>query len=71
MKAESLFSESGYIFDDRRLGTSPDHIEQLMFLKQNHHLWDLQFVAKNVVNGNLHLEPIDSDDGDSEISEES
>ena len=32
---ESLFSESDYpAFDDRRLGTSPEHIEQVMFLKK-------------------------------------
>lgn len=46
---ESLFSQSKYIFNDRRLSTTPEHIEELMFLKTNHHLWDLEFVCKEVV----------------------
>jgi hypothetical protein len=61
VKTESLFSESGYIFDDRRLGTTPEHIEQIMFLKVNRHLWDLEFVARNVVNGELCLDPVGED----------
>ena len=45
---ESLFSESKWIFDDRRLATSPEHIEEFMFLKSNHSLWDLQFFSEKV-----------------------
>jgi hypothetical protein len=43
---ESLFSESGYIFDASRLGTSSTNIEELMFLKKNHFLWDLSLVSE-------------------------
>lgn len=54
---ESLFSESDYAFDDRRLGTSPEHIEQVMFLKKNHFLWDLEFFCREVLNGvNLDID---------------
>lgn len=49
---ECLFSESKYVFDDRRLATTPEHIEELMFLRCNHSLWDLQFVTLNVINPN-------------------
>ena len=47
---ESLFSESKYIWNDRRLGTTPEHIEEQMFLKCNHFLWDLEFFTLNVLN---------------------
>jgi hypothetical protein len=63
---ESLFSESGYMFDDRRLATTPEHIEQLMFLKTNRFIWDIELVAKHVVNGLLRVEP-DEDHNDSEV----
>lgn len=47
---ESLFSVAKYIWDDRRLATTPEHIEEGMFLKFNHHLWDLEFFTLNVYN---------------------
>lgn len=47
--AESLFSQSKYIFNDRRLSTTPEHVEEIMFLRTNHHLWDLEFVCKEIV----------------------
>ena len=62
VKVESLFSESGYIFDERRLATTPERIEQLMFLKTNRFLWDLEFVAQHVVNGELALQIQDEDE---------
>ncbi len=50
VEVESLFSVSKYVFDDRRLSTTPEHVEQTMFLKQNHFLWDLQFFTQRVYN---------------------
>lgn len=57
--AESLFSVSKYVFDDRRLATTPEHVEQQMFLKDNHFLWDLKFFTFNVYN--LYDEDDDND----------
>lgn len=37
---ESLFSMVGYMFDDRRMSTTPPHIEEQVFLKVNRNLWD-------------------------------
>lgn len=47
---ERLFSVSKYVFDSRRLATTPEHVEQQMFLKDNHFLWDLQFFNTKVYN---------------------
>lgn len=58
---ESLFSVAKFVFDDRRLATTPEHVEQIMFLKDNHFLWDLQFFTVHVYNEN------DDDDDDDEI----
>lgn len=41
-----------------------------MFLKVNRHLWDLEFVARNVVNGELGLDPVEEDAQDQEVSVE-
>jgi hypothetical protein len=30
----------GFMFDDRRMGTTPTHIEEQVFLKLNLHLWN-------------------------------
>ena len=57
---ESLFSVAKFVFDDRRLATTPEHVEQIMFLKENHFLWDLQFFTLQVYNEN-------DDDDDDEI----
>ncbi len=57
---ESLFSVAKYVFDDRRLATTPEHVEEIMFLKENHFLWDLQFFTLHVYNENV-------DDDDDEI----
>ena len=46
MEVESLFSTSKYIFDDRRLGTTPENVEQQMFLKENHFLWVEDLLVK-------------------------
>jgi hypothetical protein len=43
---ESLFSQSRFYFDARRLGTSPEHIEQQMFLKANQELWSTATVNR-------------------------
>jgi hypothetical protein len=58
--AECLFSESKYIFDDRRLGTTPEHVEEIMFLRCNHSLWDLHFFATHVLNS---VDEEDPDEG--------
>ena len=50
---ESLFSESKYIWNDRRLGTTPEHIEEQMFLKCNHFLWDLELGKEGKDNGHF------------------
>ena len=34
VEVESLFSTSKYVFDDRRLGTTPEHVKQQMLLKE-------------------------------------
>ena len=34
------------IWTDRRLSTTPEHIESYMFLKMNKHLWNENLVAK-------------------------
>jgi hypothetical protein len=47
------------VFDDRRLATAPEHVEQQMFLKDNHFLWDLKFFTFNVYN--LYDEDDDND----------
>lgn len=39
---ESLFSMVGYMFDDRRMATTPTHIEEQVFLKVNRKLWNEQ-----------------------------
>lgn len=36
---ESLFSQAGFYFDARRLGSTPEHIEQQMFLNANRDIW--------------------------------
>jgi len=36
---ESLFSEAGDTFDDRRASTLPIHVEEQMFLKANIKFW--------------------------------
>ena len=47
---ESLFSIVGYMFDDRRMATTPTHIEEQVFLKVNRNLWNeksfFQFLEK-------------------------
>jgi hypothetical protein len=45
VEVESLFSTSKYIFDDRRLGTTPEHVEQQMFLKE--HVEQQMFLKEN------------------------
>lgn len=49
---ESLFSMVGNLFDDRRLSTTPVHIEEQVFLRVNNHLWGLH----SFVNIKLDLE---------------
>ena len=39
---ESLFSIVGHMFDDRRLSTSPVHLEEQVFLRMNNNLWNVQ-----------------------------
>jgi hypothetical protein len=39
---ESLFSVVGYMFDDRRMATTPIHIEEQVFLKVNRNYWNEQ-----------------------------
>lgn len=41
---EALFSKSGHIFGDRRSSTTPEHIEEQIFLKENRELWDVDSV---------------------------
>lgn len=43
---ESLFSIVGYMFDERRLSTSPVHLEEQVFLRMNNHLWNLNSFLK-------------------------
>jgi hypothetical protein len=69
VSVESLFSQSGFIFNGRRLSTTPEHIEELMFLKINHSLWDLEFVAKHVVNAKDMDRPSTSSSSSSSDSE--
>lgn len=40
--AESMFSLVGYLFDERRLSSTPVHSEEQVFLRINNHLWNLQ-----------------------------
>ena len=46
VEVESLFSVCSDIWTDRRLSTTPEHIESYMFLKMNKHLWNENLVAK-------------------------
>jgi hypothetical protein len=43
---ESLFSESQYCFGDRRLFTTPEHVEQQMFLRANRSYWNRDIVRR-------------------------
>lgn len=48
VEVESIFSVSSHVWNDRRLGTSPEHVESFMFLKVNRHLWDERLVAEAI-----------------------
>jgi hypothetical protein len=61
---ESLFSQSKWIFNDRRMGTTPEHVEELMFLRCNHFLWDLEFFSSKVL---CHSKVVSNDEIDAEI----
>jgi len=54
VEVESLFSVCSHVWNDRRLGTTPEHMESYMFLKTNLSLWDAQSVAEaiNATKGN-------------------
>jgi hypothetical protein len=64
VEVESLFSTSKFVFDDRRLGTTPEHVEQQMFLKDNHFLWNLEFFTRKVYN------QYDHEDDDETVADE-
>jgi hypothetical protein len=39
---ESLFSMVGHMFDQRRLSSSPVHVEEQVFLRANRNLWNMK-----------------------------
>jgi len=45
VEVESLFSVASHVWNNRRLGTSPENIESYMFLKMNRSLWNENLVA--------------------------
>jgi len=48
VEVESLFSVSSSLWTDRRLRTTPEHIESFMFLKFNRELWDENLVTEAI-----------------------
>jgi len=48
VEAESLFSIASAVWTDRRLFTTPEHIEAYMFLQYNRHLWNESTVAEAI-----------------------
>lgn len=47
---ESLFSSVSHIFNNRRLSTTPVHIEEQIFLKANNYLWNKNSFVKVQLN---------------------
>lgn len=45
---ESLFSSVAYMFDEKRLSSTPVHVEEQVFLRINKHLWNLHSFVNNI-----------------------
>jgi hypothetical protein len=45
---ESLFSSVAYMFDEKRLSSTPVHVEEQVFLRNNKHLWNLHSFVNNI-----------------------
>jgi hypothetical protein len=71
VEVESFFSVCSSVWGDRRLGTTPEHIESYMFLKTNQEFWDMGTVneAIQALKGNEKDDREEEQSGENEENE--